>query len=166
MRNNGGMTPPEERDLVALRDFLAERDFPCPACKYNLRGLTSTNCPECNQPLELRVSLVEGASGAFIAAIVGLAVGAGAALLLFLACVFFSVLEAPPPDAILLLLLFVYPLGVALVLGTSLARIVSRGGRRKFASRSPAQRRSQAVASWIVSLAAFFFWLIVVYLHG
>ena len=71
-----------------------------------------------------------------------------------------------PPDVALILLLFVYPLAVVVVLGVSLARIVSRKGRRRFASISPAQRRSQAFASWNISLTAFFFWLILVYYNA
>jgi hypothetical protein len=160
------MTPPEDRDLAALRDFLAERDIACPACRYNLRGLTSPNCPECNQPLELRVSIVEPASGAFIATVVGLAVGAGAALLLIVTVAFVSVMEGPPPDGVFVALFFIYPACVVLVLGTSMARMVSRKGRRRFAFASRAQRRSQAIAAWVISMAAFFLWLILVYANA
>ncbi|MFN0133636.1 MAG: hypothetical protein ACKVW3_14050 [Phycisphaerales bacterium] len=42
---------PDDRD--ALRDFLADRDAPCPACDYNLRGLKADRCPECDRVLEL-----------------------------------------------------------------------------------------------------------------
>ncbi len=40
---------PESR----LRDYLAQRDTPCPLCKYNLRDLATTECPECSEPLLL-----------------------------------------------------------------------------------------------------------------
>lgn len=35
-----------------LRQYLAERDVPCPKCKHNLRGLRSANCPECGLILD------------------------------------------------------------------------------------------------------------------
>jgi hypothetical protein len=60
-----------------LQQFVADRDVPCPACNYNLRGLSSSSCPECAQPLVLRVALAEPALISFLAAIVGIALGAG-----------------------------------------------------------------------------------------
>src|SRR4051812_44872831 len=60
-----------------LRTYLADIDAPCPSCDYNLRGLTSDTCPECNQRLTLRVGLAEPRQRAFIGALVGLAMGAG-----------------------------------------------------------------------------------------
>ena len=41
--------------------FLAERDVPCPnpRCNFNLRGLTSTTCPECKEPLGLSLRRAE-----------------------------------------------------------------------------------------------------------
>lgn len=43
-----------ERDL--LQEFLAQQDAPCPACGYNLRGLTGPACPECAGVLTLGVA--------------------------------------------------------------------------------------------------------------
>ncbi|MBL8990783.1 MAG: hypothetical protein JNJ48_04290 [Phycisphaerae bacterium] len=67
-----------------LRSFLAERDAPCPSCGYNLRGLTGSRCPECDQALELRVGLVEPRLAAWVAGLVGLATGTGFSGLLVL----------------------------------------------------------------------------------
>jgi hypothetical protein len=50
---SGGATPRDSDD--ALRLHLSRRDVPCPACGYNLRGLTSGRCAECGAPLELHV---------------------------------------------------------------------------------------------------------------
>jgi hypothetical protein len=44
---------PDDHDL--LRKFLAERDAPCPSCRYNLRGVVGDKCPECARPLVLGV---------------------------------------------------------------------------------------------------------------
>lgn len=41
-----------ERDR--LIGYLNGRDTPCPGCGYNLRGLKSMACPECDEPLTIR----------------------------------------------------------------------------------------------------------------
>jgi uncharacterized paraquat-inducible protein A len=38
-----------------LRQYLAMHDAACPVCAYDLRGLTSSKCPECGATLELRI---------------------------------------------------------------------------------------------------------------
>lgn len=48
-----------ETDESHLRAFLADRDLPCPVCRYNLRGLASTSCPECGAQLDLRVGSID-----------------------------------------------------------------------------------------------------------
>ncbi len=63
--------PPE------LVQFLAERDTPCPGCGYNLRGLRSSRCPECEQPLVLSVQLAEPRLAAFLCGVIGLGAGLG-----------------------------------------------------------------------------------------
>jgi hypothetical protein len=44
-------TTPEE-ELIA---FLAGRSAPCPRCEYDLRDIQSPVCPECAEPLILKV---------------------------------------------------------------------------------------------------------------
>lgn len=41
-------------DLLAR--YLAHRDVPCPVCKYNLRDVKTAACPECGDPLVLKIS--------------------------------------------------------------------------------------------------------------
>jgi hypothetical protein len=48
--------PPPRIDAEMLRIFLMERDAPCAACGYNLRGLNVDKCPECAEPLALALS--------------------------------------------------------------------------------------------------------------
>jgi hypothetical protein len=36
-----------------IATFLASRDVDCPSCRFNLRGLTTNRCPECNTLLQL-----------------------------------------------------------------------------------------------------------------
>lgn len=52
------MTMPQPQEEV-LRVFLTDRDVPCPVCRYNLRGLGSTTCPECGVRLDLRVGSID-----------------------------------------------------------------------------------------------------------
>jgi hypothetical protein len=64
-------------DADALVSFLRERDAACPLCRYNLRGLTSTRCPECGRELELRIGLSEPRQGAWIMCTIAMAASAG-----------------------------------------------------------------------------------------
>ena len=74
------MTTPKFTDSQAselLAAFLADRDVQCPRCGYNLRGITSGRCPECGDPLELRVGLVWPKQKAMLTGLIGLALGCG-----------------------------------------------------------------------------------------
>lgn len=71
-----------------LRSFIATRDAPCPACGYNLRGLTGNRCPECGRRLVLAVGTTEPRLAAFIAGLVGLSSGLGFSALLLLYVLF------------------------------------------------------------------------------
>lgn len=42
-------------DTAFLKQYLAEHDAPCPACRYNLRGCTGSACPECGESIALFV---------------------------------------------------------------------------------------------------------------
>src|SRR5438045_2504229 len=64
-------------DAALLRQFLSERDVPCPRCGYNLRNLGGNRCPECGDALALRVNLSEPRLGPLIAGLVSLSAGAG-----------------------------------------------------------------------------------------
>jgi hypothetical protein len=46
---------PQPNDAANLRDYLANRDVPCRVCNYNLRGLSTTTCPECSAPVLLGI---------------------------------------------------------------------------------------------------------------
>ena len=49
------MNAPPAPDLI-LRDYLASLDVSCPGCRYNLRGITTGVCPECNRVLHLQLA--------------------------------------------------------------------------------------------------------------
>src|SRR3954447_11182572 len=66
-----------EDEVELLRLYLADRDVACPQCKYNLRNLIGTRCPECGEQLQLRVTPVEPRQAAPIAGLILLAAGGG-----------------------------------------------------------------------------------------
>lgn len=66
-------TPPLATPTPAA--FLAEHDAPCARCGYNLRGCTSTECPECGWRIDvarLARPMVRATRGMAIALIAGL----------------------------------------------------------------------------------------------
>lgn len=74
-------TSPDAGEADLLLAFVRERDVPCPRCDYNLRNLTTPVCPECREPLTLKVGvqrvpilplLLTEAPGAFCAIAFGL----------------------------------------------------------------------------------------------
>src|SRR5918993_2064731 len=73
--------PDDERALV---EFLRHRDFGCPLCAYNLRGLTSMRCPECGRELRLSVGLAEPFMRAWVLLAVAAFGGGGTGLFLLL----------------------------------------------------------------------------------
>ena len=75
-----------------LERFLSERDVDCPACGYNLRQLKSDRCPECGDPLELSLRLVEQRQFSLIAGLVGLSAGFGLGFLLLIYWVIVAVI--------------------------------------------------------------------------
>lgn len=64
-------------DETALRDWVASRDAPCPVCSYNLRGLKLAVCPECAASLHLQVGSTNLRIGAWLTAVMGLALALG-----------------------------------------------------------------------------------------
>jgi hypothetical protein len=68
---------PRAPDEVALLDLLRDRDVSCPLCRYNLRGLSSTRCPECGRELRLSIGLLEPRQGAWLTAQIAVTAAAG-----------------------------------------------------------------------------------------
>ena len=137
-----------------LRQFLAERDEPCPSCGYNLRGLTGETCPECGEALELRVGMVEPKLGSFIAGLIGLACGAGFHAMVLMWAVLLIIRRQGGPKLQDLSLLLV---GLVLCCAGLAMWLRFRRRVRKF----PLNVRHSLVAGcWLLSLltAILFFW--------
>lgn len=54
-----------ESEVVA---YLKGRSAPCPRCGYNLRDIPSAKCPECGEPLVLKVGSPRGQFGWLVVA--------------------------------------------------------------------------------------------------
>jgi hypothetical protein len=134
-----------------LRTFLADTDAPCPSCDYNLRGLTTDACPECNQRLTLRVGLAEPRQRAFIAALVGLAMGAGFDGLLLLYFAYMVTVHRRNAGGAGQFLLIT---GVSfLIQAPALAALIAR--RRAFQRRSNLFKGCTIALCWLITLIGF-----------
>jgi len=113
----------DEHEAVAseqemLRQYLKNRNVPCPACGYNIKQLLSNTCPECGRELMLSVGIV-GLSNLWITALVGAIVPAACGLPFHLLILIALSHGATPSDAlsepegIIFLLLVFYALSCA-----------------------------------------------------
>jgi DNA-directed RNA polymerase subunit RPC12/RpoP len=131
-------------DSNLLREYLADRDVPCPQCAYNLRALTGDTCPECGDRIILRVGLVEPRQAALIAGLIALACGAGFnAMLLIVVLIEIPSWDAPRVFGVVAIGLVAF--------GTMLALWLVRW--RWIRARPVRQRWGLVVACWIAVLA-------------
>lgn len=132
-----------------LAAYLAQRDVPCPACNYNLRGLTADRCPECNRELVLQIRLAEPRIGAWIAALAGAAAMLGFNGLLFL---YFLAYMArgrrygPPWPSVATLLVS------TVIAAFGLSLLIKR--RRAFGNLSAGARGTWAAGAWLATAAS------------
>jgi hypothetical protein len=132
---------------TTLAEFLADRDEPCPSCGYNLRGMQSGVCPECRQELVLGVQLAEPKLKAFIATVLGLAVGGGFSAMLVGYVIVSEVAmrrASVPPD------FFRAVIPGVVVCGVPLAVLLVK--RRAFSRLSEVARVGWAVLAWILAI--------------
>ena len=137
-------------DADSLRAYLADRGVPCPGCGYDLRGLATDRCPECNQPLVLAVRLAEPKMAAWIAGLVGLCMGVGFSGLLLAYGIVQTLFNRSYMGMSEFFLLTAIPFVIELPL---LVLWVSR--RRRVMLWSIAARASAAVGAWLLTLTAF-----------
>jgi hypothetical protein len=133
---------PDDASRLLLR-FVHERDVDCPRCGYNLRNLTKPVCPECDEPLSLKVS-VEPIRLVWLLATLapGFFSGIAAAILLIPIFAF-----GPPPPEIVITVVFGMVSGV-ITLAVALAS-------HKFIRQPVGMQASWATVTWMVHLVAF-----------
>jgi hypothetical protein len=96
-----GIEQPADANAM-LVGFLQHRDVHCPRCDYNLRNATHPVCPECGEPLLLRVGLERAIIGALLATAAP-ALGCGVCSLIF--GILIMAHPGAPPDVVLVTLL-------------------------------------------------------------
>jgi hypothetical protein len=74
MDNTGAGT---DQEAELLRSFLAVREARCPWCRYSLRGLAGSACPECGRALRLAVGGGPGRTRLVRLALIGMTLGGG-----------------------------------------------------------------------------------------
>lgn len=128
-----------------LLDYLAQRDVPCPACRYNLRQLQTDRCPECGNRLRLTVGVVGGLSSAWITALVATLLPAGIGLPFHVVALIAlghgeNILEiAREPEGLVFLVLFFYallchPAAIALLWARRRFLALPRGRQKQIAA--------------------------------
>lgn len=150
----GKQTAPMDADRLLLA-FVRDRDAACPSCGYNLRNLTKPICPECEEPLVLKVGgrtypvrwlLATVAPGIFT----GVASG-------IMAVIFLIALIVGPPSP------FFVPLDVILTGSFFLASAAAAGAiiiwNRRFVRQPQPRQVMWAVLLWVIHLCAFFIFL-------
>lgn len=126
-------------DTHALREFLATRNEACPACGYNLRGLTQDRCPECGARLVLQ--LADAARPLSRAAVAGFVGWSFDATLLGLMTVRYATEGSWAAAGTLVGLIY------------CVAQIRAWGGRAALLDTLPARKRREAAAPpWIVAI--------------
>ncbi len=103
----------------------------CSSCGYNLRGLMSERCPECNEPLILKVGLTEPKLAEWMVGLVGVGMSTGFCLIVLLwGTVAHFRRGGVPIDELL-------PLIVGVCLGAGLLLYWGRFGRRTLSRIGP-----------------------------
>ena len=149
----------EPQDWAALREFLASRDFPCPGCDYNLRGLREGRCPECGLGLWFPLEKPEPRLGLYVATILP-AAGLAAFMLLVIVV---SILRYPR-DGVVAFVLAVALSSSVVVMSVSVAwRLCRRSGRMWFQSNSVDTRIGLACLSWFMAALSLVVFVLLVY---
>ncbi len=150
------MSLPDPRSsdaAAALRAYLTDRDEACPSCSYNLRGLTSDCCPECNEVLVMRVNIAEPRLGAWIVTLAGLFACGGGALICLMLVMYMCFREGIPRGKDVFPIV-VYPILVAAAAGSAAALLASPAGRRWFRGREGSARTAMAAGAWLTVVIA------------
>ena len=148
-----GVSPEPEQLTDAdrtLLDFVRDRDAACPSCGYNVRNLTKPICPECEEPLLLKVGgktypvrwlLAAVAPGIFT----GVTAGVMAVMLLILG----------PPNFVSLGVILT---GIFFITSAALAVVLIIWNKR-FVRQPQPRQVMWAVLLWVIHLCAFFIFL-------
>ena len=153
---------PAAAEGLDLRRYLATRDLPCPGCRYNLRGLISDRCPECNQPLELQVSLAEPRVGQLLWCVIPLFLTGGLFAVGLVTVGVIIAVTGDSPGGVFAGIFIVYPAIAATIILPLAFNQASAIGRGRFRLDTPAGRLTRVIASYsvcVMVIAAWITWL-------
>ncbi len=151
----GGQTAPMDADGLLLA-FVRDRDATCPRCGYNVRNLTKPVCPECEEPLLLKVGGRTYPIRWLLATVApGIFTGVTSGIMAVIFLIALIVGPARPP--------FSVPLDVILTGSFFLVSAAVAGAIIIFSRRFVRQPQSRqvlwAVLVWVIHLCAFFIFL-------
>lgn len=152
---------PETPDEHWLRAYLAEHDLKCGACGYNLRGLTSSRCPECDAEIAVTVTNRPSITPAYQSLIIGLALGAGGGIAYLLFFLLLTLGFGPEEPW-----LYLIPISQTLLEGGILLALLSPDRRERFVALPGDRQKFAASAAWgltVVFWATFIVWFILEY---
>ena len=137
-----------QSDAELLQAILRDRDMACPACHYNLRGLTADTCPECNLKLAPAVGGQSIRVGGLVFAIIpGSFSGICTLLLGGMVCASILRSDGPIPGFVFVLLAF-----GAISLAAAVVIFVSRA---RFMRQSMSAQGCWVLLIWLVHLLFF-----------
>ncbi len=148
-------TQPVDGDGLIL-EFVRERDAACPSCGYNLRDLTKPICPECEEPLVLKVGGRTYPVRWLLATVApGIFTGVTSGIMAVMFLIALTVGNVGPP--------FSVPLGVILTGSFFLVSAAVAGAiiifSRRFIRQPQPRQVMWAILLWVIHLCAFFIFL-------
>ena len=155
------MGAPHEREQPVDADelllgFVRDRDAACPSCGYNVRNLTKPVCPECEEPLVLKVGGKTYPIRWLLATVApGIFTGITAGVMAVMFLIALTVGNLRPP--------FSVPLGVILTGSFFLVSAAVAGAiiifSRRFIRQPQPRQVMWAILLWVIHLCAFFIFL-------
>ncbi len=139
---------PRQASTDLLHTYLETHDALCPICSYNLRGVSLGNCPECNAPIELAIGSSQLKLGAWLTAMLAIAMALGFDVVIGMLLVVPVIITGGEDGAILFLAGSLTTLGLACI-GMLWVLLANRRGWLKMG------QRSQWKAAWAIFIAVF-----------
>lgn len=133
--------PPDDAEVVA---FLRGRSAPCPRCSYDLRDITTPRCPECAEPLVLKVGSPQARFGWLVLAMAPGCFSGVAALFVAVPVGLTLIRFFPPGQGA------PWPIIVADAFGflSAASVVIMYRHRHRFMAWKPARQRTVAVSIW------------------
>lgn len=140
--------PPDDAEVVA---FLRGRSAPCPRCSYDLRDITTPRCPECAEPLVLKVGSPQARFGWLVLAMAPGCFSGVAALFVAVPVGLTLIRFFPPGQGA------PWPIIVADAFGflSAASVVIMYRHRHRFMAWKPARQRTVAMTVWGVHVVMF-----------